>query len=53
VARIEGSARNGALPDALLGQRLSGAAADPAAARAALSGRGANPLVVGAFADTP
>jgi hypothetical protein len=36
-----------ALPDALLGQRLRGRAADPAAVRAAA--RSANPLIAGAF----
>lgn len=35
------------LPDALLGQRLRGRAADPAAIRSAA--RGANPLIAGAF----
>jgi hypothetical protein len=36
-----------ALPDGLLGQRLRGRAADPAAVRVAA--RGANPLIAGAF----
>jgi hypothetical protein len=53
VAGIPGGARIAAVPDALSGQRLSGFAANPAAARAALVLRGANPLVVGAFADIP
>lgn len=38
-----------ALPDPLLGQRLAGAAADPAALAADLQARGANPLITGAF----
>jgi hypothetical protein len=38
-----------ALPDGLLGQRLRGRAADPAAAK--LAARGANPLIAGAFSD--
>jgi hypothetical protein len=53
VAGIPGDARIAAVPDALSGQRLSGFAANPAAARAALVLRGANPLVIGAFADIP
>jgi non-ribosomal peptide synthetase component E (peptide arylation enzyme) len=38
-----------ALPDGLLGQRLRGRAADPAAAK--LAARSANPLIGGAFSD--
>jgi non-ribosomal peptide synthetase component E (peptide arylation enzyme) len=50
VAGTDGAARIAALPDPLSGQRLSGSAAKADAVRAALTGRGANPLVVGAFA---
>jgi hypothetical protein len=37
------------VPHAILGQRLAGAAPDPAAVRAALHERGVNPLVADAF----
>lgn len=40
-----------ALPDALIGNRLAGSAPDRAALRQALREHGANPLVVGAFAE--
>lgn len=40
-----------ALPDALSGHRLAGSATDRAALRQVLRERGANPLVVGAFAE--
>jgi hypothetical protein len=50
VAGIAGEGRIAALPDTLTGQRLFGVAADAGAVRAVLTGRGVNPLVVGAFA---
>jgi non-ribosomal peptide synthetase component E (peptide arylation enzyme) len=40
-----------ALPDALSGHRLAGSAVDRAALRQVLRERGANPLIVGAFAE--
>jgi hypothetical protein len=52
VAGLPGGAHIAAITDALTGQRLSGFAIDPAAARAALAERGVNPLVLGAFTDS-
>jgi hypothetical protein len=51
IGRIDGSATLAALPDALVGQRLVGNAADCAAMQAALHALGINPLVAAAFAD--
>ncbi len=51
VARIAGDGVLAALPDPLAGQKLAGAAADPAAMRHALAALGANPLVANAFRD--
>jgi len=49
VRGIESAATLAALPDALAGHRLAGAAADPAHVREALAAEGANPLLAGAF----
>jgi hypothetical protein len=43
----------GALPDALLGHRLSGNAADLSEVDATLTAMGVNPLIAGAFRDRP
>jgi len=43
----------GALPDAILGHRLSGNAADSPDVEATLSAMGANPLITGAFRGRP
>jgi hypothetical protein len=48
-----GEATLAALPDALAGHRLAGAAADGEALREALVTLGANPLLVGAFRKPP
>jgi hypothetical protein len=52
VGRIDAAASLAAVPDALLGQRLAGKAADPNTMQAALGGVGVNPLVVSAFRDS-
>ena len=49
VAAIDPTATIIALPDAHLGQRLAGSAADNAAMAARLTAGGANPLIAGAF----
>jgi hypothetical protein len=49
VARADPDATIIAVPDADLGQRLAGTAADRAALRTSLQARGVNPLVSGAF----
>ena len=49
VACVDPSATIVALPDALLGQRLAGAAPDRAATAALLQANGSNPLIAGAF----
>lgn len=51
VATIAEGSTLAALPDALAGQRLAGAAADRAVIREALAENGANALVVAAFRD--
>lgn len=50
VAQADPEATIVALPDADLGQRLAGTAADHADLRARLQAQGANPLLTGAFA---
>jgi hypothetical protein len=49
VASVDPAATIVALPNALLGQRLAGSAAGPDEIQAELEGRGANPLIAGAF----
>lgn len=49
VAAIDPDATIVALPDAMLGQRLAGSAANPAAMQNELNARGVNPLISGAF----
>ena len=49
VLAIDPQATVAALPDAALGQRLAGHAADPAAVAARLTEAGVNPLIAGAF----
>jgi hypothetical protein len=49
VAQADPEATIVAIPDAVLGQRLAGTAADRAGLRANLTARGINPLVCGAF----
>jgi hypothetical protein len=49
VAEVDPSATIIALPDALLGQRLAGSAADNAGVAAQLTAAGVNPLIVRAF----
>lgn len=49
VGKVDGNATIVALPDALIGERLAGSAADAAAIEAELRARGANPLIAGAF----
>ena len=51
VGRIDKSATLGALPDPLVGQRLTGNAADRHTMQAALNAVGVNPIVVAAFRD--
>ena len=57
TAAVDAAAMIAPLPDALLGQRLAGHAADPAAVAARLTEAGVNPLIVAAFrprgANTP
>jgi hypothetical protein len=48
-----GNASLAALPDALAGHRLAGAAADRETVRKVLAGLGLNPLVISAFRDRP
>ena len=50
IGRIDAEATLTAVPDALMGQRFIGAAADRDAMRAALNGLGLNPLVANSFA---
>jgi hypothetical protein len=52
IRRVDPGATLAVLPDALLGRRLTGIAADPAAMRFALDAAGLNPLVAAAFADS-
>jgi AMP-binding enzyme len=52
IRRVDAGATLAVLPDALMGRRLTGIAADPAAMRRALNAAGLNPLVVAAFADS-
>ena len=49
IQGLDGSATLAALPDVFTGQRLAGAAADPDQVKAALTTRGENPLIAGAF----
>jgi len=51
IGRIDGGATLAALPDALVGQRLVGSAADSAAMKAALDAAGVNPIVAAAFGE--
>jgi hypothetical protein len=51
IGRIDKGATLAALPDALIGQRLIGNAADRDTMRAALNAVGVNPIVVAAFRD--
>jgi non-ribosomal peptide synthetase component E (peptide arylation enzyme) len=51
VRGIQPDATLAALPDALAGHRLAGAAPDPAAVQAALVAAGASPLLAGAFCE--
>lgn len=51
IERAAHGATIAALPDTFLSHRLAGSAADRAAVQQALSVRGVNPLVVGAFRD--
>jgi hypothetical protein len=51
IGRIDGDATLAALPDPLLGQRLTGTARDRQAMQLALNGLGLNPLVALAFAE--
>jgi hypothetical protein len=52
VGRIDAAASLVVVPDALLGQRLAGKAADSNTMQAALGAVGVNPLVVSAFRDS-
>jgi hypothetical protein len=52
IRRVDAGATLAVLPDALIGRRLTGVAADPAAMRLALNAAGLNPLVAAAFADS-
>jgi hypothetical protein len=52
IRRVDAGATLAVLPDALIGRRLTGVAADPAAMRRALNAAGLNPLVAAAFADS-
>jgi hypothetical protein len=49
LGEVDVTATIAALPDALLGERLAGSAADAAAIEAELRARGANTLIAGAF----
>jgi hypothetical protein len=51
VGKIDGGATLAALSDTVTGQRFAATAADPQTLAATLAARGANPLVVAAFAD--
>jgi AMP-binding enzyme len=51
IRRVDAGATLAVLPDALIGRRLTGVAADPAAMRRALDAAGLNPLAAAAFAD--
>jgi hypothetical protein len=51
IRRVDAGATLAVLPDALIGRRLAGVAADPAAMRLALNAAGLNPLAAAAFAD--
>ena len=53
ITEVDATATLAALPDAMSGHRLAGSAADPAGLRAALQGRGTNPLLVNAFLARP
>jgi hypothetical protein len=50
IARIDTAATLTAVPDPVMGQRLTGTAPDPEAMRSALAALGISPLVAGAFA---
>ncbi len=52
IRRVDAGATLAVLPDALMGRRLAGVAADPAAMRRALHAAGLNPLAAVAFADS-
>jgi hypothetical protein len=51
IAALDSTATLAALPDALSGHRLAGSSADRGAIQAALTERGANPLIADAFRD--
>ena len=51
VARIDPESSVAALPDALIGQRLAGVAADRRAMQRALAAQGAQPLLTAAFGE--
>jgi len=51
VARIDPESSVAALPDALIGQRLAGVAADRQAVQRALAAQGAQPLLTAAFSE--
>lgn len=51
IGRIDSGATLAALPDPLVGQRLTGNAGDCDAMKAALEAAGANPIVAAAFSD--
>jgi non-ribosomal peptide synthetase component E (peptide arylation enzyme) len=51
VARIDPHSSVAALPDALIGQRLAGVAADRRAVQRALAAQGAQPLLTAAFGE--
>jgi AMP-binding enzyme len=52
IRRVDAGATLAVLPDDLIGRRLTGVAADPAAMRLALNAAGFNPLAAAAFADS-
>jgi hypothetical protein len=51
VGAVDAGATLAALPDALVGHRLAGAAPDPARMQQSLAGHGVNPLLVNAFRE--
>jgi AMP-binding enzyme len=53
VLELDADATLAALPDALCGHRLAGAAGNPDKMRAELAGMGLNPLIMGAFRAAP
>ena len=51
ITEVDAAATLAALPDAMIGHRLAGSAADLASVRETLAERGANALLVGAFRE--